>query len=479
MIKKLKAALAVILLICLCGCSATDEGTLLQAPRPLGEGEGIKAALEVAAKGKISYKYPLSGEYRSAIILKDIDEDEKDEAIAFYKSANTADESVHISMLDYVDGDWLVINDLTGPGAAIDKVLFCNLDGNRGIEVVVGWSLYSNLVKAVKIYSFSGAAFEEVPTSYLEPETLNTTDITYNEFVCGDFDNDSKDEIVTLELASAVSQTPAAAKLIEYYTNSETGKPFSTVTWTANMDSTVTSYVNVRPCYINEASSVTNNISGSKSEQKGLFAVVVDGLNSQNQMVTDIVCWDSVSGNFSSPFYDSVTATTPAFIRNSAIISQDINGDGLIELPSAALLPAYTEENEEKMYMISWNRYVNDTESRLVPVMNTVYNADSGYYIVIPDNWLGQVTAKLDKTSNTLYFYTYDYKFQSFGTELFRIHECDKKEFKKLEEQDFIKLSTVGDKIYCALLQAESPEQFNINRETVSSIFRLSNSGVN
>lgn len=90
------------------------------------------------------------------------------------------------------------------------------------------------------------------------------------------------------------------------------------------------------------------------------------------------------------------------------------------------------------MYMINWNRYVSGGEQRLVPVMNAVYSSDGSYYVTVPDSWLGQITAKFDKTSSTLYFYTYDYKFQSLGAELFRIHECDEAEFEKLKEQEFI-----------------------------------------
>ena len=351
--------------------------------------------------------------------------------------------------------------------------MFANMDGEDGWEVIVSWSIYSNVQKMVRIYSFGiDGTFVEVPTSYIDPETLESRDVIYNELLYGDFDNDGKEELLTFAMASATSQTDAKANMIEYYYNSDTHEPFATVTWSAAIDNSVISYQKIKTCYISEGSPVSNM--DDAQETAGLYAVVLDGVNAQNMMVTDVVCWDSSTGMFSAPFCNAESGLSTAFVRSDWILSQDINADGLVELPSAELMPSYTEESAEKLYMLRWNRYISNSENHIVPVMNTIHNSNDGYYMVIPDSWVGKITAKMDVANSTLYFYVFDSETNSFGTELFRIYVCSEEDYLQLEDKGFFKLATVGTKVYCARVQEEFTVEGNIlTQEGISSLFKL------
>ena len=84
-------ALALALLAALPGCSfvGLDAQTLMHAPRPTGDNEaGIQSLLESTAKGDMTLKYPVNGDYRSAIITHDLCGDATDEAMAFYQKSD-------------------------------------------------------------------------------------------------------------------------------------------------------------------------------------------------------------------------------------------------------------------------------------------------------------------------------------------------------------------------------------------------------
>ncbi|MBQ6569693.1 MAG: hypothetical protein IJL87_05510, partial [Clostridia bacterium] len=454
------------------GCTPSDSSSLLRPPRETGDREGIREAIESWSGTKIVYKYPMGGEHRSAIIMNDLNGDGSQETVAFYKRADS-DESIHVIMLKEHHGRWIVCNDLIGPGTGIDKVMFCNLDGEDGPEVAVSWSVFNNVQKTVRIYSFrNDSTFIEVDTSYVDPVQLNKHDVTYNEILCGDFDNDKKDELLTFVLASPTNQTLASANMVEYYINDETGDPFSTVTWTAALDNSIISYQKIRACRI--CDDTESDETAEEQQENSYNAVVVDGVNAQNMIVTDVVCWDNDTGSLCAPFYNFETGLSERFVRSVSVMSQDINGDGLVELPEAVIMPSYTAESVDPLYMLRWNRYVSDTGAHTEPMLNTVFYSDDGYFVTIPESWVGKITAKLDAANSTLYFYAFDEINNSFGNELFRIHSCSEDEFNSFEEQGFFRLATVGTKVYCSrLFETSFADGLIVSQDVVFSLFKL------
>ena len=87
---KRKFVLAIMIAVCLClsacsmpGASVTDS---LSPPKPSGELYDIQKALELSVGHGVNLVYPSAGNYRSAIVTKDIDSDGKLEVFSFYSS---------------------------------------------------------------------------------------------------------------------------------------------------------------------------------------------------------------------------------------------------------------------------------------------------------------------------------------------------------------------------------------------------------
>ena len=97
---------AALLTLIFSGCSFRLSGIneLLKPPKPYGTNDELQAAFEESVGGDVVFKAPVSGEFRSSFIVKDIDGDGSDEAIAFY-SESSADTSVMISLFNYKGGE--------------------------------------------------------------------------------------------------------------------------------------------------------------------------------------------------------------------------------------------------------------------------------------------------------------------------------------------------------------------------------------
>ena len=82
---------AVIVSVALSSCSAASVEELLSPPRLDEEQTAIYEALRTAAGGSVSLKYPKSGQYRSAFVVENIDDEPTNEAIVFYEKPNVAE----------------------------------------------------------------------------------------------------------------------------------------------------------------------------------------------------------------------------------------------------------------------------------------------------------------------------------------------------------------------------------------------------
>ena len=125
---------AVMLALSGCNVLGPDVETQLQPPRAAGEQKEIQNALDAyigrsdkTAKRYV-LKYPKSGDYRSAFILRDFDGDGVEEAVAFYRKKDDASKT-HVNLLRKKNGAWSSVRDTEGYGNDIDRVVFGDIAG--------------------------------------------------------------------------------------------------------------------------------------------------------------------------------------------------------------------------------------------------------------------------------------------------------------------------------------------------------------
>lgn len=424
---KLKAAalaLVLVLATALSGCSfaGLDAQTLMHAPRPTGDNEAdIQTLLESTGSGDMTLKYPSSGDYRSAIITHNLCGDRSQEAMAFYqKGDDTAGISVMFMEKDVKDGKWKSMGSFTNPASQVDRVCFGNLDGDGTDEVIVGWGSGINNTGSICVYYYKNGKMNELK--------LNQS---YTEMAVMDFDGGGKDEIFTANVAQG--DQPATARLLRVRNGA------IELLGSAPLDAGVTKYASVKTGLINE-------------RQNG---IVLDGAKSANLMVTELLYWDKKSKTLKAPFYVPAAKGAKNTERSTSVVSRDINGDRIIEIPIVTQMPGYSGTvTDDAAYLTTWQRYETETNT-FVRVMSMVIDYSDGYWFSIPDLWRGKTTTKTDVPSRTLTFYEWlagpKGTAGKIGAPLLKIQAFTRKEWEAgTDTKGFFKLDESEDMVFAA-----------------------------
>lgn len=438
----------------LSGCSfgSIETDKLMHPPKPTGEMAEIVKAIEEVSGKNINFKYPQNGDYRSAVIMQDIDGDNDDEAIAVYQVAD--EESVtHIAIIDKENGKYVNVGDFKYKASDIDKICFGDVDGDGQREVFIGFSSYNNSGKTIAMcYKDSGYVTQEL-------------DETYSDFIIADFDSDGKDELLTLTLSKTDSSVESEAKTSDREANAKLikcekdGSPGRAaykfnVMGKALMDSTALRYVNTL------FGKVDNTQVGA----------VVDSMVSGNAIATEIVYWDTKSEKLITPLYDAKTHKSHLFYRESLVLSSDVNSDGIIEIPSIDSYQYMSYKNEA--YIISWIVYEVQT-GKTVSVREYINNDADGYMMGIPDKWVdfeNQDYNILVKYDGSLQRMVISEKIKtgtsvSSGTDLVSIQVMNLDEWNKKEDKSGCReLIRMSDEVYVAsILNSEHPLSIDLN----------------
>ena len=115
------------------------------------------------------------------------------------------------------------------------------------------------------------------------------------------------------------------------------------------------------------------------------MAVFAASSYEQSGIVTDVfVLQDDLFYNASvSPDGSGLSAQT---VRNYYIYADDIDSDGIIELPMPIQLPS---REGEGFWAISW--YNLTLEREQVPKRLSYHNYSAGWYLELPESWLEQL----------------------------------------------------------------------------------------
>lgn len=417
--KRRAIAIAMAIVLLFSGCSSTglDAQTLMHPPKATGDMESIHTLLQKKVGDNITLKYPHSGDYRSAIIMHDITGNKQNEAIALYQNGGN-DSEMHIVFIQKTNGQWSIIGSYRHTATQVDKVCFGDVNGDGRDEVIVGWENSISNTGELCVYSYNQDKISELDLKQ-----------SYSQMTVMDFNNDGIDEIFTA--STTTPDQPAIAKLMHIKSNR------LEIISIANLDTSVTKYAAINTGRINEKQ----------------YGVVLDGYKSTTSMVTEILYWDKVKKELVAPFYNSSSKSVKCTLRNTTTVSQDINNDKIIEIPTVNIMPGYSATvTDESCYITNWQRY-DTTNNTLIKVMSTVVNSSGGYWLLIPDMWKDKIKVKTDATNHSMTFFEWKVLSKNGsgaeGEALLKIQVFTEKEWSSLKNTDgFIKLIEQNNTVY-------------------------------
>lgn len=435
------------------GCSFSNFNTnnLMHPPKATGEMAQIQALIEHTVGEDIIFKYPQNGDFKSAIIMHDLDGDSQDEAIAVYQLASQ-DAQSYIMVIDKVGDTWKVIKTIDAKGVDLDKVCFGDINGDNIDDIILGWSSYTSYGKELTVILYEDGNYND-----LTPEE------TYSDILVSDFDGDGRSEVLTLSVSKREdtqsdddANKTARARLLKLDSESRKFKAMGS----ALIDSTVVKYNHTQFGKIDDSQ----------------YGAVIDAITDKGRTMTEIVYWDKASNRLRVPFYDSQKLSSPEFLRNSIIHSSDINNDGIIEIPKVDLADG---SSGKFTYVLSWFRHnVDSTKNDYVESL--IMNEKDSYIFVVPAKWkrstLGDYNIRFGYDYNSRILRIFE-RVEHDGQvvknrEFLNIAVFSKKEFDELPNKtEYQVLAQEGNRIYTSITLAEDSE-LAVSAEEIKNNFR-------
>lgn len=412
------AAFCMVLTLAACGAFDPSIDNLLTPPKQEGDIYPIQQALESFAGGAITLKYPVSGEYRSAFVLQDVDGDGVEEALAVYSTNADGTVTMHLNLIVREDEKWVSKSDMSIVGNGIDRLEFADLDGDGKQEIVVGWMIYGAVDKQVAVYSLDGGS--------LIQRALEK----YTDFLCEDLSGRGRQELVVLNLNTGDRLASAKVYSVDPGGVSETGS--------ALLDGGATSY----------SAPVVSSL------PDGRRAVFVDAVKGTG-MLTEIIWFD---GERLMSLCDPETKETSLTYRASSVASRDFNGDGVIDIPLMSLLQSTAgREEADRVYVTEWNTFDGQT---MTCFLSAFMNYSDGYYLAIPDDWRDTVFLARKTDSRLRVFYSYDPETDTQGPEIFRIMAVAAQDYDegKYAGEGFVELARFDRLAYLARIEGDAVE---------------------
>ena len=153
-LKKLFAAvLAVLLALSFSGCSeltGLDAQALMSPPKTTADREAIYALMG-GGVGDVTLVYPKCGDYRSAIISRDLDGCGTSEVVSFCANGDAGGTRLEFFKKN-TDGVWNSMARFTSAATQVDKVFFGDLTGDGMDEIIVGWGDPLTATASVSVY---------------------------------------------------------------------------------------------------------------------------------------------------------------------------------------------------------------------------------------------------------------------------------------------------------------------------------------
>lgn len=410
--RTIAVVLMIIVMMLLCSCSdfGINFNERISPPKPSGELYEIQKILEASVGEGVTLVYPYAGQYRSAIITKDIDGDGRIEVIAFY-STETDDKTtvMHINYIRWNKGKWQSVSDLQIDCSAVESVDFVRLDKSTAPKVVVKWNRFSPIDKYLSVYSIDSGVLEEVVSA------------DYSVVSICDFENDGISEIVAIYLDSKNDVSTATLLSLEDKQLVQKSQ--------CELDGTITSYY--EPVF-------SKLVSGTP-------ALFVDA-NKSTGVITEVLYLKE--GKLVSAINRNITNENSRTLRASTILSKDIDGDGCVDIPLTQKLPLLAGGLEtDSVYVATWNKFDG---YKFEPIVNTVTNFADGYSLTIPENWMNSFTIVRNTELRIRTFIRWDSELNLEGEEFMRIQVVSIKEWENNQKnfENFNEITRDSENVY-------------------------------
>lgn len=411
------------------GCAPTIN-EMYRVPKRSKEFSSLQSAIDMAMVG-LEYSAPVTGENRQSVQIADLNGDGIDEYIVFAKGSN--EKPMQILIFEETGEDRIQIVDvIESNGFAFDQVEYIQIDDKPGCELVVGRQISDQILRNLCVYSFASGS----------PEQLMS--IPYSKVQSCDLDSNGISDLLVLQ--PGVAETDVGVAMLYSFRG---GMMVRSVE------------VELSQQIANIKRILTGKVHGDAP------AVFVSSVTNESTIVTDILTLRD--GWFQNISHLNPAAASVQTLRNYYVYAEDVDGDGVVELPSLMTTFSYPADwNNEQQYLIRW--FSMDMDGNEENKLYSFHNFVGGWYLQMEGS-LAQYMS-IEQVGSTYIFSIFNEEDSSIST-LFTLYALtgSDRQTQAVEDARFALCST-DNVVYAARLEGIAAE-YGITEEILVNSFRL------
>ena len=390
----------------------------------------LQTAIDNSMVG-LTYSSPIAGENQQTVQMADLDGDGAEEYLVF--AAGGTEAPLQVLIFKQTGEEKFYLSEIIEcNGTAFEQVEYVEFDEQPGCEIVIGRQVSDTVLRSVSVYRFSDRNAEQM--------LMNG----YSKFLTCDLDENGRKELMVLRPGEAESQRGMA--VLYSFHNGEIMRSVETE--------------------LSEDTAKIQRITEGK-----LFgdvpAVYVASRVDGEAIVTDVFALRD--GQFTNVSFSGVLDTSMKTLRNFYVYAQDIDEDGILELPSLLTMkPISNWTEDEQKYLLRW--YSMDLNGRESTKLYSYHDYVGGWYIRFYYEWASRVSVM--QGDGTYAFYAWDESYQE-AVPLFTIYILTgaSRDEESVSDGRFVLYRTEGI-AYAAELGIMAAE-YDITEEHLIECFRL------
>ncbi len=325
------------------GCALLTLEELYCPPKRSDEYNDLQSLFDEAMRD-CTYSAPISGENHQAVQNADLDGDGVEEYLLFAK--DNSESPLKILIFAQVASGYVLMDTIEGYGFAFDFVEYAQMDDRDGLEIIVGKRVSEDVARAVSVYRF---------TSGFARQLLSTG---YTGLAVEDLDADGMQELLLLN-AGVSDRGNGTAVLYQF-----TGEMLQRT----------------------DVAGMSTSISGFRQAQTGMLedgtpAVFVTSTENEHSLILDV--FSLSDGNL----VNLSRGTQIPAVRNYLIFPDDIDADGVVELPRPIALQSVGTGAQE--YFLEWYAFRRTGDGTVKAY--TYHHYESGWYFFLEQEWLPNI----------------------------------------------------------------------------------------
>ena len=428
--KKVNKLLIVLILgaTLLTGCAFRTVDEMYRLPKRSEAYKELQTAIDSAMAG-LEYSAPVAGEQRQTVQMADLDGDREDEYLLFAKGSSEL--PLRILIFDKVEDSFVHIDTVESSGSAFDAIEYVQMDSNPGLELVVGRQLSDQVIRSLSVYSFSGGAAQQLVSA------------NYSKFLTSNLDQDSCYELIVVRPGTIESDHG----IVEMYSVED-----------GNMERSVEASMSA------PVDKIKRLLVGKL--QNGQSAVYIASTVGDSALVTDV--YTLVDDVFTNVTFSNESGTSVQTIRNYYVYAQDIDADGIVELPCLITMKGSDGAISSNQYLVRW--YAMTADGGEVDKQYTYHNFVGGWYLEVDNLISSRLT--VSQQGNEFDFYVWDASGENLD-KLMTIRVLSGQNREAQSNADgYFSLYSTESVIYAAVLE-ETAAEYGITPEKLVKCFHL------